>query len=207
MRQELRDERRRHIGAAVIRLAASSGIGAVSLRSVASEADTSMGQVQYQFGSVADLLAYATELAVKRIEARVAADGVEGQDRLKLLARTLVTHDPELGEVLRAFAQLRTAAVGNERIGASVAGLHQRQRDEIADVLRVARSRRLLHSMVEPAAEADVFWTLLLSVAIEVAQGLRPADDGLATVRYHFLTLARSRRVTRPLRPSAVNRD
>lgn len=198
MRPELRDQRQRRIGEAVLRLAARDGIDAVSLRSVAHEANGSMGQVQYQFGTVADLLRYATELAIAHLRQHLADDPAPaGQERLKQLARALLDDDPEIRTTLRALAQLRTAAARDPRVAALVADLNRRQRDELAAILTSAQDRRLLHRMVQPEAEADVFWTLMLAMATEVAQDLRDRDDGLAALRYHFLSLARNKKVTR----------
>ena len=79
-----------------------------------------------------------------------------------------------------------------------VADFDRRHRDAISAAIEVGRQRRLLHKLVEPVAGADAFWTLLVAVAVEVAQGLRDREDGLALLRYEFRTMARNAWVTRP---------
>jgi TetR/AcrR family transcriptional regulator, transcriptional repressor of bet genes len=53
------DERRRHIVEALLRIAGTRGLDAVSLREVAQEAGISMGAVQHYFATKNDMLRYA----------------------------------------------------------------------------------------------------------------------------------------------------
>lgn len=201
-RQANRVENRQKIAEAVARLAAERGIDAVSLRAVATEADTSMGNIQYQFGTVADLILFALQHVIEDIETVLqTADGETGQARLRESMLALLSEDPATITTICAFAQLRTSASRDPRARDLLAELHDRRVSAIETILKAARDNRLLHSMVDPHQEADVCWTLMLSIAIEVAQGIRARSQGLETLRYHFLRLARNKRVTR--RPKA----
>lgn len=200
MRQERRDERRRTIGAAVARIAAEHGVSAVSLRSVASESGASMGQIQHHFATVTTLLQVTLEQVVETLDRHIASGvgDAEGQEVLKQHTLALLADDAEVTLALRAYAQLRTVAATDPQIADLVAGFDQRHRDALAAAIHLGQRRRLLHTLVEPEHSADAFWTLLLSVAIEVAQGVRGREPGIALLRYQFRTLARNAWVTRP---------
>lgn len=201
MRQELREERQAHLLRAVMQVAAGQGLGAVSLRNVADEAGTSMGQVQYQFGTVADLRLRALERAIDHIDRAVASSqGEVGQDRLKATAHAMLDADRDHCLALSAFAELRGIARADPRAKAALDAMTRRRRSEIAEVLRAAQHRRILHALVDPEPEADVFWSLLLSVSIEVADAVRERSEALDLMRYHFRRLARNKRITRPPR-------
>lgn len=181
-----------------MRVAAGQGLGAVSLRSVADAAGTSMGQVQYQFGNVADLQLRALERAIEQIDHAVTGvQGEVGQDRLRETAHAMLDDDPNHRLAISAFAELRGIARTDPRAFAAVEEMTGRRRSDIAEVVRAAQRRGILHALVEPELEADVFWSLLLSVSIEVADGVRERSAALDLMRYHFRRLAKNKRVTR----------
>lgn len=189
---------------AVARVAAERGIEAVSLRTVAAEAGTSMGSIQYQFGTVSDLVLFALAQVVGDIEEIIEGDRStgSGQTRLKSIAQALVADNEHTRMTLRAYAQLRSGAPRDPRLAECVQGLHDRRVAELEQILSAAQKRKLLHSLVQADLEADIFWTLMLAVAIEVAQGTREREQALAALRYHFRRLARNQKVTRPARSS-----
>ncbi len=65
------DARRRAIGEALLRVVARDGIDALSLRAVATEADTSLGMVQRQFASKDELLLFAAQLVADAMADRL----------------------------------------------------------------------------------------------------------------------------------------
>jgi AcrR family transcriptional regulator len=67
------EQRRRELAAAVWRVIRSRGIDAASIRNVANEAGWSAGALRHYFSSQSELLTFAMEMVVERIEARVAA--------------------------------------------------------------------------------------------------------------------------------------
>ena len=83
-------QRRRHIGEAVLRLIASRGLEAASLRNVAAEAGVSMGTVQHYFTSKQEMLDFAQrhnyERATVRIPQLIAAVPEPRSARALLLA-------------------------------------------------------------------------------------------------------------------------
>jgi TetR/AcrR family transcriptional regulator, transcriptional repressor of bet genes len=70
-RQVDHEERRRHIGAAVLRLIASRGLNAASLRNVAAEAGVSMGTVQHYVTTTQQMLDFAQRYNYERATTRI----------------------------------------------------------------------------------------------------------------------------------------
>src|SRR3712207_773273 len=65
------EQQKAAIAAATARLIASSGLEAVSLRSVAAEAGVSMGRVQHYFATKDELLLEALQRSYRRMERRI----------------------------------------------------------------------------------------------------------------------------------------
>ena len=70
-RQVDHQERRRHIGEAVLRLIATRGLEAASLRNVAAEAGVSMGTVQHYFADKQAMLDFAQHYNYERATVRI----------------------------------------------------------------------------------------------------------------------------------------
>ncbi|MFD5213582.1 TetR/AcrR family transcriptional regulator [Microbacterium sp. NPDC058345] len=64
-------ERRAHIADALFRVIARDGLGAVSLRHVATEAGVTAGMVQHYFSSKHEMMTFAMQAASARYEARI----------------------------------------------------------------------------------------------------------------------------------------
>jgi AcrR family transcriptional regulator len=67
------EERRRELGQAVWRVIRRDGVEAASVRNVAQEAGWSAGSLRHYFSTQSELLTFAMQMVVERIEARVAA--------------------------------------------------------------------------------------------------------------------------------------
>lgn len=67
------EERRRELGDAVWRVIRSQGVDGASIRTVANEAGWSPGALRHYFSTQSELLTFAMEMVVERIEARVSA--------------------------------------------------------------------------------------------------------------------------------------
>lgn len=82
--------RRRQIAAAVRRLAAESGLDAVTIGAVAAEAGISVGLVQYYFATKDDLLVFAYEQVTADITDRVAVRIDKGETREEPIAAVVL---------------------------------------------------------------------------------------------------------------------
>jgi AcrR family transcriptional regulator len=67
------EERRRELGEAVWRVIRSRGVDGASIRTVAHEAGWSAGALRHYFSTRSELLTFAMQMVVERIEARVSA--------------------------------------------------------------------------------------------------------------------------------------
>jgi AcrR family transcriptional regulator len=67
------EERRRELGDAVWRVIRSRGVDGASIRTVAQEAGWSPGALRHYFSTQSELLTFAMQMVVERIEARVSA--------------------------------------------------------------------------------------------------------------------------------------
>ena len=71
----------RDLAEAVWRVICSDGVERASVRAVAAEAGVSVGSLRHFFPSQSDLLAYAMNLVVERVDARVAAAPAAASER------------------------------------------------------------------------------------------------------------------------------
>jgi TetR/AcrR family transcriptional regulator, transcriptional repressor of bet genes len=61
-KRESAEERRRHLGEAVLRCILKGGSAGISVRQIAAEAGVSLGLIRHHFGDVEELIAYAFDL-------------------------------------------------------------------------------------------------------------------------------------------------
>lgn len=80
------EERRQEIGEAAWRVIRRDGLEAVSVRSVAREAGTSMGSLRHYFTSQSELLAFSMRMVVERVTARLGTLDLSGDPRRHIQA-------------------------------------------------------------------------------------------------------------------------
>jgi AcrR family transcriptional regulator len=104
-----REEQRRHIGTALLRLVSERGLDEVSVRTVAAAAGRSPGAVQKYFRTKEEMLAFAAELAGERVERRMAGVDTSLPPRRALRALILTTLPVDAERRAEATAQLAFA--------------------------------------------------------------------------------------------------
>ncbi|GAA3266558.1 TetR/AcrR family transcriptional regulator [Dactylosporangium vinaceum] len=179
------DERRRHIVEALLHIAGTHGLDAVSLREVAQQAAISMGAVQHYFATKEDMLTYALEhwlsLSVhERFSARVRVRAEHGTPILRALVAEYLPHD----EPSRFDARVAVAFLAR---GAVDASLHEKLSKAVQAF--VGTLTALLAPTADPAFEArrlaallDGLRYALLMGALTHAEAMAVADRHLADI-------------------------
>jgi AcrR family transcriptional regulator len=135
-----RDEQRRHIGTALLRLVSERGLDEVSVRTVAAAAGRSPGAVQKYFRTKEEMLAFAAELAGERVERRMAGVDTSLPPRRARRARVLTTLPVDAERRAEATAQLAFAvhAAHHPRLAAIRRQVDEEVRQALAAWLEAA---------------------------------------------------------------------
>jgi TetR/AcrR family transcriptional regulator, transcriptional repressor of bet genes len=180
-----RDERRREITDAVIRITVNGGLASATFREVAAEAGVSVRLVQYYFGTK-DQLLLATQRrvaqrSIERIRRHQADAGPTPRDRIRTIMRSFVPIDDESRDAMLVYVALFTAslldpALKRKEAGEVPASMHH----VFAQHLRQAR----LRSGVDPDREALVLLMIVTGVSQGVLDGQITTADAFATIDY-----------------------
>lgn len=182
-------ERREHIAAALMRVAAAQGLESVSLRHVAAEAGVTAGMVQHYFPTKDAMMQFAMDTASARFEQRITAvvealgEEPSARDLIgAVLTSLLPTTGPEAtddGRVALAFmayaATRPSAAADLER---SNAGL----RDFVATQLREAMAEGAAPATLDPDATAAALVALTDGLGVQVLSSNLPAEHAAAVL-------------------------
>ncbi|MDG5801453.1 TetR family transcriptional regulator C-terminal domain-containing protein [Streptomyces ossamyceticus] len=138
-----REEQRRHIGTALLRLVSERGLDEVSVRTVAAAAGRSPGAVQKYFRTKEEMLAFAAELAGERVERRMAGVDPSLPPRRALRALILTTLPVDAERRAEATAQLAFAvhAAHHPRLAAIRRQVDEDVRQALAAWLEAAGHR------------------------------------------------------------------
>ncbi|GAA4858604.1 TetR/AcrR family transcriptional regulator [Saccharopolyspora cebuensis] len=185
-------QRRVLIAEALLRLASTGGLEAVSLRDVAAEAGISMGAVQHYFATKEEMLAHAMDYAVQRagerIEARLAEnpEQVTTRDVLRaLMLEMLATTDDSRREFLVSIAFFQRAVAAPE-LAAHYREFWPRLEKWITEELREAQTAGELTEEVDPAREAELIVLLPDALSQGLLLGHRTEQDAAAAIDYHL---------------------
>ena len=179
-RQVDRQARRRQIAGALLRITATRGLEAVSLRQVAAEAGVSMGLVEHYFRTKEQMLRFAFEAVSERVAERIGQRWAGLPDpappRLALqavLLEMLPLDGPRRTEAVIGLAFLARAAVDPELAQVLRTGYAQ-LRDFAADQIRQGQAAGEVATTVDPAQAAA---TLLALVDGLTVHGLVVSDQ------------------------------
>jgi TetR/AcrR family transcriptional regulator, transcriptional repressor of bet genes len=169
-----REERRREIAAAVLRLVATRGVEAASLRAVAAEAGVSMGAVQHYFTAKDEMLrfalAYGNTLLAER-GTRLAAERQPATPRetFRMFCTLLLPFDEDGRAAARLWAGLISRACVDEptrKLAAmaysNLTGFVVRQLSDALPEADTAQAARHLVSVID-----GLRWPLLFGVYTE----------------------------------------
>jgi AcrR family transcriptional regulator len=186
------DERRRHLTAALLRIASTRGLQAVSMREVAAEAGVSLRVVQYYFTDKKTLmLSGITELAARldrRVRERAAAIGTGLPPRTVfdvVLGAILPTDDDSRADQLAWTAYY---AAGLTEPAEAVDGRYAPDALErwLTGVLAKAVETGDVPPGVDPRIEVVSLLALTNGLVSSVLGRQRDVDDALRVVRYRL---------------------
>ncbi|MFI5914709.1 TetR/AcrR family transcriptional regulator [Dactylosporangium sp. NPDC051541] len=179
------DERRRHIVEALLHIAGTQGLDAVSLREVAQQAGVSMGAVQHYFATKEQMIAYALEhwlsLSVhERFSARVRERVQAGTPLLRAVVAEYLPHD----EPSRFDARVGAAFLAR---GAVDTSLHETLSKAVRAFTGTVAA--LLPTTKDPSFEARRLAALLDGLRYAVLMGALTPDEALTVAERHLQDL------------------
>ncbi len=185
-------ERRTQLADALMRLAASEGLEAVSLRHVAAEAGVSTGMVQHYFRTKDEMMTFALDMVMSNVEARTTAEIAASPpgDAPGAIVRTLLLQILPLDEQRRlegtvAVAFLAYAAV-RPAVAAGLKESSRQMRAFLADQIRAAQATRDTALRVDPAHAATALMALVDGLGVHVLGQHYSAEEAVAALDAHL---------------------
>lgn len=184
--------RRRRIADAVCALIAHSGMEAVSLRDVATQAGVSMGAVQRCFRTKEDMLLFALEHISQhvsdRANQRIAATSTP-QAASTLLFHTLAEL-ALLDETSKTQAHVWLAFVAHapasEKLAAVLHDTYAKLHDLIAWIIRYGQDTQDFPRTLDPDREAHMLLALADGLTVHVLAGHHSPATALTTLQRHI---------------------
>jgi AcrR family transcriptional regulator len=188
-------ERRARIADALMRVAATRGLEAVSLRHVATEAGVSTGMVQHYFRTKDEMMIFALDLVSQSVQARLAlhAESLGDSPTPRTIVRALLIQLLPLDEERTEEGQLSLAflayAAVKPHIGAELRADTEQMRMFIADQIRAAQTAGEAHATIDPARAATALLALVDGLGVHVLGRHYSAEEALAVFEAHLDTV------------------
>lgn len=186
------DERRRAIADALLRVAASRGLEAVSLRHVAAEAGATAGLVQHYFRTKDEMMIFALDVVAERVEARIAAEEAthgSASGPGAALRRMFLQMLP-LDETRRAEGRLVLAfhayAAARPEVARVVRDNSARLHEVVAAQIRAERAAGRAPEGIDPAHAAAVLLALVEGLGVHVLGEYYPPSTAVAALDAHL---------------------
>jgi AcrR family transcriptional regulator len=196
------EQRRRELAHAVWRVIRRRGVDQASVRTVALEAGWSPGALRHYFATQSELLAFAMQLVVERIEGRIAAidQATDPREAVEQVLHELLPLDDERraeNEVWLAFtARALIDPALRDQHNEVHAALHQACASSIQTLAAAAND----NAGQAPALEADRLHALIDGLAVHTA--LRPdlmkPKQIVAVLRLHLDALDNTTGLAQP---------
>ena len=181
-------DREERILDAVLRLLATRGISAVSIRAVAREAGVALGLVNYYYDDKVGLIAAALRRIEEQDFALVARDpALDPEDRLRAALRQIAAPEFLTTEYLSLRLQLWALAQAHEDFARINADAQKRYRAGLAELIRAARPDVSRRDCAKRAADVDVIQNGMWLTAL---LGLDRASLRRAVTRCEDIALA-----------------
>jgi len=187
------DVRKRQIGEALLRIASTRGLQAVTMREVAAEAGVSLRLVQYYFHSKIELLlgalVYLGEQLSARVEAHIRSFGSPPTPR-SMITGTLVAilpTDDESHRLTRTYAAYYAVVLAEPELGARHGGTYPDALERfLAGQLRQAQSAGEVDPDLDAAIVVAGLLALTNGLGSSVLGGQRDGAAAQAILTYHL---------------------
>lgn len=179
-----RERRRQAVLDALLRITRRDGLDAVSLRTVATEAGTSLGFVQRQFRTKDDILGAAFEYSLAQLGTRIeryvaeVEPGLPAREFLQQVAGEILMTDETYVEEARVWIAFLARAVVSPPLRAGLGRHYDAGHELIAIVLRLAQQAGQVPADVDPDQEAATLLALVDGLTAHVLIGR--LDDEVA---------------------------
>lgn len=193
------DERRRQLTDAMLRIASTRGLQAVSMREVAAEAGVSLRVVQYYFTDKQTLLDSGLGELAARLDRRVKARAASSGSNLSVRG----LFDVVLGAILPSDEQSRldqlawtayyTAALTDPALAAAGVTAPNALEDFLTTRLTAAQEAGDVDPDRDPRTEVATLLALTNGLTSSVLGGQRTAEDGRAILSYALDRIFRCR--------------
>ena len=185
-------QRRQDLAAAVLRVIRRDGLEHASVRNVAREAGLSMGSLRHYFTSQSELMAFAFETVIERIQARL-GDLTGERDPRRRAETTLVELLP-LDADRRAENEVWLAFTARAAVDPTLRALRDEGYDALRDGCRaiVAELSEAGLAPTDVPAETERLHALLDGLAVHAAMrpDLHTAESLAAAISRHLDALA-----------------
>ncbi|WP_422769484.1 TetR/AcrR family transcriptional regulator [Plantactinospora sp. WMMC1484] len=184
--------RRRQLADALLRLAASQGLEAVSLRHVAAEAGVSTGMVQHYFRTKDEMMLFALDVVMRNAEERIGAVIAAAGRTLTPaeLVRTLMIEILPLDETRRREGHVILAFLAYAAVKPQIAdGLHRdadQMRSFVADQIRATQATAATAPRIDPAHAATTLLALVDGLGIQLLGRHHPPEEAVAALDAHL---------------------
>jgi AcrR family transcriptional regulator len=186
------EERRRQITAALLRIAGTRGLQAVTMREVAAEAGVSLRLVQYYFTDKATLLRSGLDELAARLDGRVRqraaalGGGLGTRQVLDVVLTSIVPSDaPSLAD-RRAWTAYFAVAITSPEQLAGTTNYPDALEDFLTARLAAAQERGELDAERDPRAEAASLLALTNGLTDGVLGGQRSPEAAIEILRYRL---------------------
>ena len=187
--------RRKQLADALMRLAATHGLEAVSLRHVAAEAGVSTGMVQHYFRTKDQMMTFALDMVMANVEARARAEAVHYGPHAspKTIVRSLLIQILPLDEIRRleshvVLAFLAYAAV-KPAIGAGLRDSSGQMCGFIAEQIMRAQADNDTALRIDPDQAAIGLLALVDGMGLQLLGQRCPVEVAVAALDAHLTAL------------------
>ncbi|GAA3765313.1 TetR/AcrR family transcriptional regulator [Plantactinospora mayteni] len=184
--------RRRQLADALMRLAASQGLEAVSLRHVAAEAGVSTGMVQHYFRTKDEMMTFALDMVMRDAQERITAEAAAAGRALTpaefvrtLMIQILPLDEPRRLEGHVTLAFLAYAAV-KPAIAEGLRGSTDQMHTFLAGQIRAVQATTGTAARVDPVHAATALLALVDGLGIHVLSQHYSGEQAVAALDAHL---------------------